>query len=185
MAGKSVLEGFRSLLAAGGLPDLGPGPREGVMPQKELMARLDSLMRDAKLPPNSSQLGRGLILLWHDHMEPAHEIAREIENADGSFLHGIVHRREPDYGNAAYWFRRVGSHAAFPKITEAVSGLLKSRNRPDLQAELVPHGEWDPFVFIRLCEKAGDRSDGEVQTELLREIQGLESNALLDYWLNA
>jgi hypothetical protein len=173
------------LLAVGGLPDLGPGPRAGMMPEKELSARLHSLMRDAKLSPNAAQLVRGLVLLWHDHMEPAHIIAQEIENADGSFLHGIVHRREPDYGNAAYWFQRVGSHPAFPNIAGEVFTFLTSRNRPDLQAELVPHREWDPFAFIRLCERAGDRSDGEGQTALLREIQGLESNALLEYWLNS
>jgi len=35
MAGKTEVEGFKGLLA-GGLPDLGPGPRADVMPQEEL-----------------------------------------------------------------------------------------------------------------------------------------------------
>lgn len=185
MAGKSASEGFKSLLAVGGLPDLGPGPRDGVWPQKELMAKIDSLARDSKLSSITTGLVRGLILLWHDYMEPAHEIAQAIESADGSFLHGVLHRREPDYGNAAYWFRRVGVHPAFPIIAEDVSVVLKSKNRSDLEKELMPGGKWDPFVFIRLCEESGGRTAGDDETGLLREIQGIESNVLLKHWLNA
>src|SRR4051794_6992325 len=46
--------------------------------------------------------------------DEAHEIAQNIEDADGSYWHAIVHRQEPDAGNAGYWFRQVGQHAIFP-----------------------------------------------------------------------
>ncbi len=183
MAGKPGLREFKELLATGGLPDLGPGPWAGVLPHRQLTETLDSLLHDANLPPVSQDLVRGLILLWHDHMEPAHEIAQEIENADGSFLHGIVHRREPDYGNAAYWFRRVGGHPCYPNIAEKAAAFLESKKVPALQRQLISNGVWDPFAFIELCEKAAGTPATDPQTEILRGIQGIESEALLEYLL--
>lgn len=185
MAGKSTVAGFGELLEAGGLPDLGPGPRSGVLSHDELTKKLDPLLHDSELPSVRRDLVRGIVLLWHDRMEPAHEIAQGIENADGSLLHGILHRREPDYGNAGYWFRRVGSHACFPKIAERTAALLTQKDRPDLQPKLIAHGGWDPFAFIELCEKAASRTSDAGQTVLLREIQGIESRSLLEYWLKS
>jgi hypothetical protein len=185
MAGKSTMAEFSGLLEVGGLPDLGPGPRSGVLSHDELTKKLDPLLHDSELPSVRRDLVRGLVLLWHDRMEPAHEIAQGIENADGSFLHGILHRREPDYGNATYWFRRAGSQSCFAKIAERTAAFLTQKDRPDLQAKLIAHGEWDPFAFIGLCEKAASRSSDAGLIILLREIQGIESRSLLEYWLNS
>src|SRR5258708_6036053 len=98
MAGKTEAKGFKGLLT-GGLPDLGPGPRANVMPQEELDKVLGLLLSDADLPAVSQKLVRCLLLFWHDYQDAAHTIAQDIENVDGSYLHGIAHRREPDYGN--------------------------------------------------------------------------------------
>ena len=185
MAGKPGLKEFKELLTAGGLPELGPGPRPGVLPQGELNEDIDSLLQTTELPPAARNLIRGLVLLWHDHMEPAHEIAQGVENDDGSFLHGILHRREPDYGNAAYWFRRVGRHSCYPKIAERVAVFLESKKEPVLRKKLIPDGGWDPFSFIELCEEAVGRESTDAQTQTLREIQGIESEAFLEYLLNS
>src|SRR5438046_2755350 len=93
--------------------DLGPGPRSGVLPEKELGNTLAEAFKGTKLSERTQQLVRALVLLWHDHLDAAHTLAQAIENAEGSYVHAIMHRREPDYGNAAYWFRRVSRHASF------------------------------------------------------------------------
>src|SRR5436189_4088681 len=107
MAGTDLRE-VNKLLDTPELPELGPGPRRQVQPEAALNHAVEKLVGAAKLSQEKEQIVRALILLWHDHLEAAHVIAQEIENADGAFVHGIMHRREPDYGNAAYWFRRMG-----------------------------------------------------------------------------
>lgn len=182
MAGKSELQAFQKLVTDGGLADLGPGPRKGILTHAELTKRLDSLLANASQPPVSSELVRALILLWHDDMDPAHNIAQAIENADGSFVHGILHRREPDYGNAAYWFRRVGAHKSFPTLAQRAGELLDGSNAGPLKAELLPNGEWDPYRFIRACEKASKHPD-DAQVDLLKKVQAIETEVLLEQFL--
>src|SRR4051812_1637732 len=45
------------------------------------------------------------LYLYFSCLDEAHTIAQSIETPDGSFWHGIMHRQEPDAGNAGYWFR--------------------------------------------------------------------------------
>jgi hypothetical protein len=179
----AITSELKDLLNAAGLPELGPGPRQGVMSEKELNKALDGVLKKRQLPEASRLLVRGLVLLWHDQFEPAHEIAQSTENPDGSFLHGILHRREPDYGNATYWFRRVGRHECFPEIAKRVGELLKEKNETALERTLVPNGEWGPYGFIGLCQKSTTQG-AEISTiKLLREIQGIESMVLLEHWV--
>ena len=184
MTESMTLDDFKELLA-GELPELGPGPRAGAMPLETLDKKLGQLFAKSSLPAQSRELIRGLLLLWHDHHEPAHVIAQDIENADGSLLHAILHRREPDCGNAAYWFRRVGKHECFPAIAERVENLLHAKNEIALQKQLIHNGEWDASAFIKAYEEAGriGQKKSDERITLLREIQGIESEEFLKHLL--
>src|SRR5580698_1788635 len=47
------------------------------------------------------------LYVYFSCFDEAHGIAQDIDTAEGSYWHAIVHRQEPDAGNAAYWFRQV------------------------------------------------------------------------------
>ena len=174
------MDGVNKFLATPEPPELGPGPRSGVQSEEELSGKFQELFSTAKLPAQKQQLLRALVLLWHDHLESAHVIAQDIDTADGAFVHAIMHRREPDYGNAKYWFRRVGKHPAFGQLAKAVCTMLEQSGNADLGRRLVLNNEWDAFAFVDACEKASGKNR---QDELeLREIQRIETETLLD-WL--
>src|SRR5258706_7044900 len=178
----SEMDEIAKLVATPEPPELGPHPRPGVQPETSLNRALDELFRRGKLPAQRQQLIRALVLLWHDHLEAAHVIAQDIENADGAFVHGIMHRREPDYGNAKYWFHRVDKHPAFPEIASRVSALLEAKGETDLRAKVIPRGEWDPFAFVDACERGSRKPVSGEHARMLREVQATESLVLLDWF---
>jgi hypothetical protein len=52
-----------------------------------------------------------LLALWWDgrgDWRAAHDIAQEVQGADGAWVHAYLHRKEGDEGNASYWYRRAG-----------------------------------------------------------------------------
>lgn len=175
------LAAFKQLIATPTLPDLGPGPRANVEQLEELNRRLDSFLATTHCSLATRELLRCAAFLWHDHHETAHEIAQNNSTAEGSFLHGILHRREPDYGNAKYWFHRVGKHACFEKIAEEVAELITSQPDCEPELDLLPRGTWDPFAFIDACEAAALLHFSNPRRKLLQEIQAVEFDSLLEH----
>ena len=176
---KGALEEFRQLIATAEPPQLGPQRRAGTRAQTELDDALAGFFRTRKLAPESEPLLRSAALLWHDHLDASHSISQGIETRDGSWLHGIMHRREPDYGNAKYWFRRVGQHDAFPELARRAAELLQKDQR-DLKMRLIENGEWMPLAFVDEVEAAmaGDRSDAKA---VMRRIQAIEFDVLVEH----
>lgn len=172
---------WTQLIDARQLPDLGPGPRPGVLSETAVSESVMLLLRDSRLSADRQACIRALVLLWHDHLDTAHTIAQGIDNADGAFVHGIMHRREPDFGNAAYWFRRVGSHSAFPGIAAAAAKFLEAREAGDLSRRVVSGGTWRPFEFIDACEQVAT-TPHPAEAAVLREVQRIETQELLDYF---
>lgn len=150
------------------LAPLGPGT-----PHRSLRGQLEAL-DDAAFGGRITDRGmadacRAGLWLAFDFLDESHAISQELHTAEGSYWHGILHRREPDASNAAYWFRRVGEHPIFETLaTEA----------QDLGLRL-GSGRWSPFDFIDLCEK--HRGTGGEQETLLRRVQQMEWELLFDW----
>ena len=172
-------EALKRLIETPDLPDLGPAPRASRLPLPALSRKLDGFIQETKLLQALQPCVRSAALLWHDYLDESHAIAQNIDNADGSFLHAIMHRREPDYGNAKYWFRRLGRHGSFVQIAGRAESFIDEKRDKELASRLVPHGEWDPFAFVDACEAALKPSAPAALGRILREIQALEFNALL------
>jgi hypothetical protein len=49
------------------------------------------------------------IWLYVDDLERSHLISQNIHTSEGSYWHGVMHRREGDFSNAKYWFRQAGN----------------------------------------------------------------------------
>ena len=132
----------------------------------------------AALFPDASAPEAALAGLWlyFSCFDECHVIAQDLPTAVGSFWHAIVHRQEPDSGNSAYWFRRVGNHAVFPRLQEAAAEVKARYPRADFQ----PGPAWDPFGFILFCEQAL-RQPGSESMQAALEIQRAEWQLLFDH----
>jgi hypothetical protein len=171
---------IRSLLSADRVPELGPG-QPNMAAQSALEAlTVESLFAGA--PVRRPELARcclaGLYLL-HDFLDESHTISQDIACAEGSYWHGIMHRREPDFGNSAYWFRRVGNHPVFVPLSHRVAELAREAGSPKGSEFLARQTAWDPFAFIDLCEAV---TEGRADTEkLCRQVQRAEWDLLFAY----
>jgi hypothetical protein len=170
---------FKALMATGELPGLGPQRRPGTASAPEIDRRLSAFFATERVPAGVQPLLRSASLLWHDHLDASHSVSQEIESREGSWLHGIMHRREPDYGNAKYWFRRVGRHDTFPALAEKVAALQPPG--AEMKA-LVEGGDWMPFAFIDLCARAEQGNDAALVSSLMR-IQAVEFDVLVQHVL--
>jgi hypothetical protein len=115
---------------------------------------------------------RSGLYLYFGCWDAAHSAADSIENPDGYFWHAIVHRQEPDPGNAAYWFRKTGRHPVFPRLAAEINAADIGGYRAGL--------EWDPFAFIEFSESAR-RRPGSTEEQAAMQIQLVEWQLLFDY----
>ena len=71
----------------------------------------------AAMPP--AAMTPALVALWHDgrgDWDRAHEVAQDVPDPDGAWVHAYLHRKEGDASNAAYWYRRAGKPVATTSV---------------------------------------------------------------------
>jgi len=109
--------------------------------------------------------------LYFSCFDECHGICQDLPTAEGSYWHAILHRREPDAGNASYWFHRVGRHAIYPDLARRAGELGFAAGG----------GAWDPFAFVTFCENARLRGEETPEHQKARAVQLAEWQLLFDY----
>jgi hypothetical protein len=133
--------------------------------------------KPADLFPEARDATAAMAALWlyFSCFEEAHELVSKSDSGECDLWHAILHRQEPDSGNAAYWFRKVGAHPVFARVSTAAIRILGRLPEAEFRT-----GKWDPYAFIAFCERARSQP-GSVQELAAREIQRAEWQILFDY----
>jgi hypothetical protein len=161
---------FADLLRQERLAPLGPGrPDAAARPRLEALAGDEAFAPSRVSDRSMADACRAALWLHFDFLDESHALSQDLHSAEGSYWHGILHRREPDPSNAAYWFRRVGEHPIFERLAREARNLgLQLRS-----------DRWDPFAFIDECEK--HRGTDAEQEMLLCQVQRREWELLFDW----
>lgn len=171
-----------------GVPDLGMSELPALAPPgvRSVPREVRDALRTVQCgtEPDATAVRAGVLQCWDD-LTRSHECAQSIEGdgvrGAGDYWHAIMHRREPDYSNAKYWFRRVGQHDIFADLAGAAAEILARCNDPQADSwskRLIAHG-WDPLRFVDLCQQQA-RDEGSPLGLAAREIQWAEMLLLLE-----
>src|SRR6056297_3123890 len=118
------------------MPSLAAGPRGAELVK---LLREDPSSQWSQIPASNHPLCLSGLWLLAGELDRSHTISQDLPAAEGSFWHGIMHRREADFSNAKYWFRRVGSHPVSDRLAEMASDVYD-----------------DPCSFVDACSHADD-----------------------------
>jgi len=80
----------------------------------EAIAAVRAVVKTAPLRDNPS--AQAALWLYVDELDTSHSLSQDLHHTTGSFLHGIMHRREGDFSNSHYWMRRTGTHPIWQQI---------------------------------------------------------------------
>jgi len=110
----------------------------------ELKSRVKTIARDAfaefPIVDNSAgALFEAGLFYAVDALDPAHAVFQDDHSPQGSYWHGMLHRREGDFWNSKYWLQRAGR-------IEALKGIPN----------------FDPVAFVGRCERASGQDPEEL-----------------------
>jgi hypothetical protein len=115
---------------------------------------------------------RAGLYLYFDCWDEAHTVAQDLNTPEGSYWHAIVHRQEPDPGNAGYWFRQVGTHPIFETLHARAAQIGIS------VVGVATGARWNPTAFIDYC---GNARPGSPEERKAQELQRAEWQLLFDW----
>ncbi|WP_159881344.1 hypothetical protein [Paenibacillus puerhi] len=129
------------------------------------------------------------LLLLNESLDESHELSQEIHTREGSYWHGIMHRMEGDYSNAAYWFRMAGGHPVQEawnsrvreKLAEAGTDGFGSASFARLLADWAGGGGFSAAGFNELVELQVTKLRNERAEQWLMDLQREEMHLLLQH----
>ncbi|MDX1927296.1 MAG: hypothetical protein SFV81_12315 [Pirellulaceae bacterium] len=147
---------------------------------KSTAQQIETLL--VNIPALQGSLTEAGLWLLAGELDRSHSVSQSLETAEGSYWHGIMHRREGDFWNAKYWFRRVGRH---PVLEQLASFLGANENAQQFVSSTpLPIRELSSptkvaEVLVECCERA--LSSKPEQVNALQRICWLEWQFLFLY----
>jgi hypothetical protein len=80
--------------------------------------------------------------LYVDDLDRSHHVSQSIETPVGSYWHGIMHRREGDFSNAKYWFRRATGVKLSVDPVDLVDRVAAARGENPAELLELQRREW-------------------------------------------
>ncbi|MGB0768644.1 MAG: hypothetical protein ACPGYV_13165 [Phycisphaeraceae bacterium] len=115
----------------------------------EVLSLVEGVVSDPALEGHDG-LKAGL-WLYVDELDRSHAYSQDLSTPTGSFWHAIMHRREGDFPNAKYWYRKAGAHPAMSHIDLAGGGGASGSAMAG----------YDPFAFVDRVERANRRCESD------------------------
>jgi hypothetical protein len=125
--------------------------------------------------PETLKLLRGALLYALDDLDGCHGYFQDAPGDLGSYWHAMMHRREGDFDNARYWYRRAGRLPFFDTLHHEAAVFSADMARQDT---------WSPYLFTGKCEQHRFGAEDE-RGELVR-LQKAEFEVTFEYtWRQA
>ncbi len=112
------------------------------------------------------------LLILADDLHTAHDIVQNIHTPHAAAFHAIIHRREADFWNSNYWWRRAQG-IAWPTLPAELAPLLKP-HQSTLGTLCTP--SYSPSTFTDIVEQ---HHRNPTLAPTLIHIQRLEWKSLL------
>ncbi len=168
-----------ALLRDAPLSPIEPGtPDRAREPLLKALAADDAFLPRRVADRDAADACRAGLWLLFNFLAESHAISQELHGADGAYWHALMHRREMDFSNSMYWFRRVGVHPIYASLQAAAREMADGAPHPSARF-LKTNTAWDAFAFVDLCEESqAGRSPCEA---LCRRVQQREWQLLFDH----
>lgn len=130
-----------------------PGP-------KDLLVIVEQVIKSPVIGARSP-LVAGL-WLYVDQLDRSHRTSQKIDDATGSFWHGIMHRREGDFSNSHYWFRKTGDHPVIALVGQGydphdmIDQVEQAHAQSAAPAELVALQRREWAALFQWCAQNGE-----------------------------
>lgn len=172
-----------ALLEPPRLAELGPGSPNTAA--KAALASFDP-MSDLGRPVKDRDAARachsGLWLL-HDFLDESHGISQDLDTAEGSFWHAIMHRREGDFSNSKYWYARCAGHPSQATLAAQAPRLINTMPADKAMLRLIATG-WNAPAFVDLVEQVHEHPSDPRHAAAVA-LQRLEWQVLFDHCTRA
>lgn len=121
--------------------------------------------------------------LRYDWLDQSHTISQGIESSTGSLWHAIMHRREGDFSNSKYWYRKTDDHPAYATLAAKAAEVVNPFPADKSVFRITARG-WDPHSFVDLVEAVNNKPS-DPRHRLAVRLQEIEWQVLFEHCTRA